>query len=57
MIWGKEDRFAPIDLGYELRDLLPNLRAFHVFEKSGHQVQNDEVEKFNKTVLEFLKGN
>ena len=57
MIWGKEDRFAPIDLGYELRDLLPNLRAFHVFEKSGHQVQNDEVEKFNKTVVDFLKGN
>lgn len=57
MIWGKEDRFAPIDLDYELRDLLPNLRAFHVFEKSGHQVQNDEVEKFNKTVVDFLKGN
>ena len=57
MIWGKEDRFAPIDLGYELRDMLPNLRAFHVFEKSGHQVQNDEVEKFNEIVVEFLKGN
>lgn len=55
MIWGKEDRFAPIDeLGYPLRDMLPNLRAFHVFEHSGHQVQNDEVEKFNQVVLDFL---
>lgn len=55
MIWGKEDRFAPInDLGYPLRDMLPNLRAFHVFEHSGHQVQNDEVDKFNKTVVDFL---
>jgi pimeloyl-ACP methyl ester carboxylesterase len=55
MIWGKEDRFAPIDdLGYPLRDMLPNLRAFHVFEHSGHQVQNDEVEKFNQVVVDFL---
>ena len=55
MIWGKEDRFAPIeDLGYPLRDMLPNLRAFHVFEHSGHQVQNDEVEKFNRVVIDFL---
>jgi pimeloyl-ACP methyl ester carboxylesterase len=30
------------------------LRAFHVFEHSGHQVQNDEVEKFNQVVLDFL---
>jgi pimeloyl-ACP methyl ester carboxylesterase len=55
MIWGKEDRFAPIDeLGYPLRDMLPNLRAFHVFDHSGHQVQNDEVEKFNRVVVDFL---
>lgn len=54
MIWGKQDRFAPIDLGYELRAMLPNLKAFHVFENSGHQVQNDEVEKFNRTVIDFL---
>jgi 2-hydroxy-6-oxonona-2,4-dienedioate hydrolase len=55
MIWGKEDRFAPIEeLGYPLRDMLPNLRAFHVFEHSGHQVQNDEVEKFNRVVIDFL---
>ena len=56
MIWGKEDRFAPIDLGFELRDMLPNLRAFHVFEHSGHQVQNDEVEQFNRVVVDFLTG-
>ena len=55
MIWGKEDRFAPIDeLGYPLRDMLPHLRAFHVFERSGHQVQSDEVDKFNQVVVDFL---
>lgn len=55
MVWGKKDGFAPIELGYQLRDMLPNLAAFHVFENSGHQAQNDEVDKFNQTVIEFLK--
>jgi 2-hydroxy-6-oxonona-2,4-dienedioate hydrolase len=54
MIWGKQDRFAPIEYGYKLREMLPNLEAFHVFENSGHQVQNDEIEKFNKVVIDFL---
>ena len=56
MIWGKEDHFAPIELGYELRKILPNLTAFHVLENSGHQAQHDEVEKFNRLAIEFLKG-
>ena len=56
MIWGKQDRFAPIEHGYQLQKMLPNLKAFHVFENSGHQVQNDEIEKFNKTVVDFLLG-
>jgi pimeloyl-ACP methyl ester carboxylesterase len=54
MIWGKQDRFAPIEHGYQLQKMLPNLKAFHVFENSGHQVQNDEIDKFNKTVIDFL---
>lgn len=57
MIWGKQDRFAPIDIGYKLREMLPNLKSFHVFENSGHQVQNDEVEKFNRTTIDFLTAN
>lgn len=57
MIWGKLDTFAPLeDLGYPLRDMLPNLKSFHVFEDSAHQVQNDEVEKFNQVVPEFFRN-
>ncbi len=56
MIWGKQDRFAPIELGHRLREMLPNLTAFHVFEDSGHQVQNDELGRFNQTVIDFLLG-
>jgi len=55
MIWGKQDRFAPVELGYQMREMLPNLTAFHVFENSGHQVQNDEAEKFNQVVTDFLR--
>jgi pimeloyl-ACP methyl ester carboxylesterase len=54
LIWGGRDRFAPVELGHRLCKLLPNLSAFHVFEESGHQVQHDEVERFNRTVIEFL---
>ena len=57
VIWGKQDRFAPIENGFKLREMPPNLTAFHVFENSGHQVQNDEVEKFNRTVIDFLSAN
>lgn len=54
LLWGKHDRFAPFELGLKLKDMLPNLRAFHVFEHSGHAIQHDEPELFNKTVLNFL---
>ncbi len=56
MVWGRKDRFAPIELGYQLRDMLPNMAAFHVLENSGHQAQHDEVDLFNRIVIDFLKG-
>jgi pimeloyl-ACP methyl ester carboxylesterase len=56
LIWGGQDRFAPVELAYQLREVLPNLTAFHVFEKSGHQVQHDEVDRFNQTVIDFLRA-
>jgi pimeloyl-ACP methyl ester carboxylesterase len=56
LVWGKEDRFAPVDQAYALQKLLPNLRELHVLEKSGHQCQNDEVERFNQIALEFFRG-
>lgn len=55
MVWGKEDRFAPIELGCRLRDLLPNVVAFHVLENAGHQLQHDQPERFNRIVIDFLR--
>jgi pimeloyl-ACP methyl ester carboxylesterase len=56
LIWGKEDRFAPVDQAYALQKLLPNLTELHVLEHSGHQCQNDEVERFNEIALKFFRG-
>jgi pimeloyl-ACP methyl ester carboxylesterase len=56
LIWGKEDRFAPVDQAYALQKLLPNLTELHVLERSGHQCQNDEVERFNEIALRFFRA-
>lgn len=56
LVWGREDRFAPVDQAYALQKLLPNLTELHVLEHSGHQCQNDEVEGFNAIALKFFLG-
>jgi pimeloyl-ACP methyl ester carboxylesterase len=54
LVWGKNDTFAPVELAEKLRAALPNLEEFHLVEGSGHQVQNDQPEKFNEIALRFL---
>ena len=56
MIWGARDTFAPPAFVQELRSLLPDVE-FDVFENSGHVVQNDEPERFNRSAVEFFFGN
>ena len=55
LIWGQQDRFAPVDQAHALGKLLPNLTELHVLQQSGHQCQNDEVERFNEIALEFFR--
>jgi 4,5:9,10-diseco-3-hydroxy-5,9,17-trioxoandrosta-1(10),2-diene-4-oate hydrolase len=54
LVWGKQDRFAPVEQAYELKKMLPKLGEFHILENSGHQCQNDEVERFNEIALKFF---
>lgn len=54
VIWGADDRTAPLSLGEELRRLAPNIREFHVVEGAGHQVQNDKPEQCNRLLIDFL---
>lgn len=54
MIWGGDDRSAPLDpLGHGMHKMFPDV-PFHVVEGSGHQVQNDKPEECNRLILEFF---
>jgi len=56
LVWGREDRFAPLELGYQMKERLPNLRQFHVFEDCGHQVQTEQPERFAEVAISFFQG-
>ena len=52
-IWGKQDAVAPVETGYKLEKLLPNI-TFEYIENCGHQAQTDQPEIVNKLVIDFL---
>jgi 2-hydroxy-6-oxonona-2,4-dienedioate hydrolase len=54
LIWGRDDRFVPMDVGLRL---LAGLRdaELHVFSRCGHWAQWEHAQKFNRLVLDFLK--
>jgi 2-hydroxy-6-oxonona-2,4-dienedioate hydrolase len=54
VIWGRDDRFLPLDLGLRLVWNLPNAEL-HVFSRCGHWAQWEHAEKFNRMVLDFLE--
>lgn len=54
LVWGREDRFAPIELGHRLKERLPNLGEFHVLDEAGHQAQNDDPERFQAIATAFF---
>jgi pimeloyl-ACP methyl ester carboxylesterase len=54
MIWGGDDRSAPLDpLGNGMHAMFPDV-PFTVVEGSGHQVQNDKPEECNRLLLDFF---
>ena len=54
MIWGGDDRSAPLDpLGNGLHAKLPHV-PFYVVDGSGHQVQNDKPEECNNLLFEWF---
>ena len=54
IIWGRDDRFVPFDVGLRLVWGLQNAE-FHIFSRCGHWVQWEHAEKFNRMVLDFLE--
>jgi 2-hydroxy-6-oxonona-2,4-dienedioate hydrolase len=53
LIWGRDDRFVPMDVGLRLLAGLPNAEL-HVFNRCGHWAQWEHADKFNRMVLDFL---
>lgn len=53
VIWGKDDRFVPMDIGLKLLWGIP-YSELHIFSRCGHWVQWEHAERFNKLVQDFL---
>ena len=53
VIWGRDDRFVPMDVGLRL---IWGIRQaeLHVFNQCGHWAQWEHADKFNRMVVEFL---
>lgn len=55
IVWGRNDRFVPMDVGLRLLANIPN-SELHIFNKCGHWVQWEHAERFNALVLDYLKS-
>jgi len=56
IIHGKKDQVCPFEFAEEMQKEIPHARL-EVFEESGHGMLLDEQEKFNETLLSYVKGN
>jgi len=54
IVWGRNDRFVPVDVGLRTLAYLPNARM-HIFNKCGHWAQWEHADAFNRLVLDFLQ--
>lgn len=53
VIWGRDDRFVPLDVGLRLLAGLQNAEL-HVFSRCGHWAQWEHADAFNRMVVQFL---
>ena len=53
ILWGRNDRFVPMDTGLRLVAGIPNSQL-HIFNNCGHWVQWEHADRFNRLVLDFL---
>jgi 2-hydroxy-6-oxonona-2,4-dienedioate hydrolase len=54
IIWGRDDRFVPMDVGLRLLAGIANAQL-HVFSRCGHWAQWEHADTFNEMVLAFLR--
>lgn len=53
VVWGRDDRFVPLDVGLRLIWGIPNAQM-HIFNQCGHWAQWEHADTFNRMVLDFL---
>lgn len=53
VIWGRDDRFVPMDVGLRLVWGMPNADLL-IFGRCGHWAQWEHAERFNDTVARFI---
>jgi 2-hydroxy-6-oxonona-2,4-dienedioate hydrolase len=53
VIWGRDDRFVPLDAGLRIVWTLQDAQM-HIFSQCGHWAQWEHADKFNRLVLSFL---
>lgn len=53
IVWGRDDRFVPMDIGLRLLWNMPNAEM-HIFNRCGHWAQWEHADKFNRMVIDFL---
>ena len=53
IVWGRHDKGIPVRLGEEMHHILKDSRI-EIFENSGHEPHDEEPEKFNQVVIDFL---
>lgn len=55
IVWGRDDRFVPMDVGLRLLAGIANSQL-HVFARCGHWAQWEHADTFNAMVLAFLEA-
>jgi 2-hydroxy-6-oxonona-2,4-dienedioate hydrolase len=53
VIWGRDDRFVPLDVGLRVIWGMPNAEM-HIFNQCGHWAQWEHADKFNRMVQDFF---
>jgi 2-hydroxy-6-oxonona-2,4-dienedioate hydrolase len=53
IIWGRDDRFVPMDVGLRLLWGMQNAQM-HIFNRCGHWAQWEHANSFNRMVVDFL---
>jgi pimeloyl-ACP methyl ester carboxylesterase len=54
VIWGLQDRFAPVELGHELERSLPGVK-FHYLDSAGHTCQADQPDRVVEIATAFFE--